>query len=91
MDYKTTDLNLAAFLKAKYKFKIRNLEPDPRDNDRVFFVFIIDGNVEVEQFVSDYYNEDDFCSINAFMRELVDLRSWLKSYKINRENNKKIE
>lgn len=88
MDYKTTDLNLAAFLKAKYKFKIRQLEPDPRDNDRVFFVFAIDDNIEIEQYVSDYYNEEDLCSINAFMREIVDLRSWLKSYKTNRDNAK---
>lgn len=88
MFYKTTDLNLAAFLKAKYNFKIKNLEPDPRDVDRVFFVFTMDDTTDINQLISSYYNEDDLCSINAFMRELVDLRSWLKSYKINKENMK---
>lgn len=86
MFYKTTDLNLAAFLKAKYNFKIKNLEPDPRDVDRVFFVFTMDDTTDINQLISSYYNEDDLCSINAFMRELVDLRSWLKSYKTNKEN-----
>ena len=88
MRYKTSDLNLAAFLKAKYSFKIETLEPDPKDYNRALFVFFIDDNIEIEQYISNYYNEDDLCSINAFMRELTDLRSWLKSYKMNRENDK---
>lgn len=88
MDYKTSDLNLSAFLKAKYNLKIRTLEPDLKDKDRALFVFIIDEDVPIEQYVSAYYNQDDSCSINIFMREIIDLRSWLRDYKMNRENDK---
>jgi len=88
MEYKTSDINLSAFLKAKYHFKISRLEPIPKNTDRALFVFVIDDNIEIEQFISDYYNEEDLCSINAFIRELMDLKSWIRNYKTNKENNK---
>ena len=84
MDYKTSDLNLAAFLKAKYNLKILKLEPDQLRNDRALFVFIIPDNIDVQQYITDYYNEEDLCSVNSFMREQTDLRTWIKNYKINK-------
>ena len=84
MDYKTSDLNLAAFLKAKYNLKILKLEPDQLRNDRALFVFIIPDNIDVQQYITAYYNEEDLCSINSFMREQTDLRTWIKNYKINK-------
>ncbi len=84
MDYKTSDLNLSAFLKAKYNLKIQRLEPDLIDSDRVLFVFEIEETVPIKQYVADFYNCGDNCSVNGFMRELNDLRSWLRSFKVNR-------
>lgn len=86
MEYKTADLNLSAFLKAKYNLKILRLEPNPVKPERFFFVFGIDNNINIEQYVSNYYNEEDLCSINSFMREINDLRTWLKDHKINKKN-----
>jgi len=82
--YKTADLNLSAYLKARYNLKIKSLEPDPENTDRVFFIFILDKDFDIEKIISDFFNEDDSCSINAFMREISDLRSWLRNFKINK-------
>lgn len=90
MEYKTADLNLSAFLKAKYNFKILRLEPNPAKPERFFFVFNIDDNIDIEQYVSSYYNEEDLCSINSFVREINDLRTWLKDFKINNGNNQPV-
>ncbi len=84
MLYKTSDLNLSAFLKAKYNLKIQHLEPDLIDSDRVLFVFEIEEGVAIKQYVADFYNCGDNCSVNGFMRELNDLRSWLRSYRVNK-------
>jgi len=84
MVFKTSDLNLSAFLKAKYNLKIERLEPDLIDPDRALFVFSVEDDVIVNQYVADYYNCGDNCSINGFMRELNDLRSWLRNFKVNK-------
>lgn len=84
MEFKTSDLNLAAFLKAKYNFKIRNLEPDQQDVERALFVFLVEEDININNYIAEYYNGDDVCSINIFMRELADLRSWLRNYKTNK-------
>jgi len=84
MEYKTTDINLAAFLKAKYNFKLKALEPDPMEKDRALFVFLTDQDSLIEQFIFNYYNGDEQCSINEFVREVADLRSCLRNYKMNR-------
>lgn len=84
MVYKTSDLNLSAFLKVKYNLKIERLEPDLLDKDRAFFVFNIEDSVSIDQYVAEYYNCDDNCSVNGFMRELNDLRSWLRSFRVNK-------
>ena len=84
MEFRTSDLNLAAFLKAKYNFKIRNLEPDQQDIERALFVFLLEEDVNIDHCIAEYYNGDDVCSINIFMRELADLRSWLRNYKTNK-------
>lgn len=82
--YKTADLNLSAYLKARYNLKIKGLEPDPENKDRVFFIFIIEENFDIDKVISDFFNEKDLCSINSFMREISDLRSWLRNFKINK-------
>lgn len=84
MIYKTSDLNLSAFLKAKYNLKIERLEPDLLDKERALFVFNVEDGVAIEQYVAEYYNCVDSCSVNGFMRELNDLRSWLRSFKVNK-------
>jgi len=84
MEYKTSDLNLAAFLKAKHNFKISRLEPHPIKKDRALFVLIIENNIDIDKCVSDYFNEEDLCSVNSFLREQNDLKTWLKDYKINK-------
>lgn len=84
MVYKTSDLNLSAFLKAKYNLKIKYLEPDLEDKERALFVFEIENDVIIKQYIVDYYNCDDNCSVNGFMRELNDLRSWLRSFRVNK-------
>ncbi len=84
MLYKTSDLNLSAFLKAKYNLKIECLEPDLEDKERALFVFKMDDDVAIKQYVAEYYNCGDNCSVNGFMRELNDLRSWLRSFRVNR-------
>jgi len=85
MEYKTSDLNLAAFLKAAHNLKVVRLEPNPFTKDKAFFVFSTTDIAVIERYIASYYNEEDSCSINAFMRELNDLKSWLKDYRINRE------
>lgn len=82
--YRTADLNLSAYLKARYNLKIKELEPDPDNPDRAFFVFILNDDIDIEKVISDFFNENDLCSINAFMREISDLRSWLRNFKINK-------
>ncbi len=84
MEFRTSDLNLAAFLKAKYNFKIRNLEPDQQENDRALFVFLHDDDIDINRYIAEYYNGDDICSINIFMREISDLRSWLRNFRANK-------
>ena len=88
MEYKTSDLNLAAYLKAKYNLKIKNLESDSQEAERALFVFIIESAFKIEKCIAEYYNGDDVCSINAFTREASDLRSWIRNFKTNREINK---
>lgn len=82
--YKTADLNLSAYLKARYNLKIKNLEPDPESTDRVLFIFTLDNDFDIDKAVNEFFNEMDLCSINSFMREISDLRSWLRNFKINR-------
>lgn len=88
MEYKTSDLNLAAYLKAKYKLKIKGLEPDPLEIDRALFVFNIEEGRDINKHVAEYYNGDDVCSISVFTREASDLRSWIRNFKTNKENQK---
>lgn len=83
MEYRTTDINLAAFLKAKHNLKIERLAPDNKDSSRAFFVFNIDDLSSITRYIAEYYNGNDLCSINIFMRELTDLRSWIKTYRSN--------
>lgn len=83
-EYRTSDLNLAGFLRARYNLKIKNLEPDVEDLTRALFVFVIDDDVDIEEAVAQYYNGNDSCSINSFMKELTDLRSWLRNFRANR-------
>ena len=86
MKYKTSDLNLSAFLRAKHSLTIEGLEPDPRNTDQALFVFVVDDATDIQKYVAEYFNGNDLCSINAYSRELTDLRSWLKNYRINKDN-----
>jgi len=88
MEYKTADLNLAAFLKAKYNLKVLRLEPNPAKQGQAFFVFSLDGNIDIDSCISTYFNEDDVCSINSFMREQTDLKTWINDFKTNLRLNK---
>jgi hypothetical protein len=85
MEYRTSDLNLSAFLRTKHNLKIKKLEPDLADKDRALFVFLYDENVDIEKIISDYFNKNDECSASEFMSALNDLRTWLRNYKMNRE------
>lgn len=85
MEYRTSDLNLSAYLRTKYNLKIKKLEPDPDDKDRALFVFLHDGNFDIEKVVSNYFNKENECSVSEYMAALSDLRTWLRNFKINRE------
>lgn len=85
MEYRTSDLNLSAYLRTKYNLKIKKLESDPTDTDRAFFIFIHDEDFDIEKAVSDFFNKFDECSVNIFMREISDLRSWLRNFKANKD------
>lgn len=83
-NYKTSDLNLAAFLYAKHKLKIEDLEDDPIDRSRIVFKFIIsDDDFNVKKVVSDYFNHNDEVSASDYMTAISDLRTWVRSYKMN--------
>lgn len=85
MEYRTSDLNLSAYLRTKYNLKIKRLEPDPTDKDRALFVFLYDENIDIEKIVSDYFNKEDECSASEYMIAINDLRTWLRNFKMNRE------
>jgi len=85
MEYRTSDLNLSAYLRTKYNLKIKKLEPDPNDKDRALFVFLYDENIDIEKIISNYFNKDDECSASEFMSAVSDLRTWLRNFKMNRE------
>jgi hypothetical protein len=85
MEYRTSDLNLSAFLRTKYNLKIKRLEPDQADRDRALFVFLYDEDFNIEKIISDYFNKDDECSASKYMAALSDLRTWLRNFKMNRE------
>jgi hypothetical protein len=85
MEYRTSDLNLSAYLRTKYNLKIKKLEPDSNDRERALFVFLYDENIDIEKIVSNYFNKDDECSISDYMAVLNDLRTWIRNFKVNRE------
>lgn len=85
MEYRTSDLNLSAYLRTKYNLKIKKLESDPIDKDRALFVFLYDENIDIEKIISNYFNKDDECSASEFMSAISDLRTWLRNFKMNRE------
>lgn len=85
MEYRTSDLNLSAFLRTKYNLKIKKLESDSTDKNRALFVFLYDENVDIEKIISDYFNKNDECSASEFISTLSDLRTWLRNFKMNQE------
>lgn len=83
-NYKTSDLNLAAFLYAKHKLKIEDLEDDPTDRSRVVFKFTIsDDEFNIRKVVSDYFNHNDEVSASSYMTAISELRTWVRSHKMN--------
>jgi hypothetical protein len=70
--YKTSDLNIAAYLKARFRLDIKESERDK--NGRVFFIFDT-RKVDIDAILTDYINGKDMCSINLFTRELAGLRN----------------
>ncbi|MCK5611201.1 hypothetical protein KAR91_55540 [Candidatus Pacearchaeota archaeon] len=82
--YKTSDLNIAAYLKAKFKFDIVNTECD-ENTRRVFFIFDI-SDKDIDSIITEYVNGKDKCSVNLFTRELAGLRTMIR----NRLENPKI-
>ena len=70
-DYKTSDLNIAAYLKAKFRIDVKGSERDK--NGRVFFIFDT-SKVDIDVILTDYINGKDNCSISAFIKEIAGLR-----------------
>ena len=78
--YKTSDLNIAAYLKARFRLDVAGSERDK--NGRVFFIFNT-SKVDIDSIINDYINGKDLCSINLFTRELVGLRVVIRNLQQN--------
>ena len=72
--YKTSDLYLSAFLKSKGI----TLQSIDRKNDKVFFIFQGDG--DIQDLVKDYFNDSNV-KVLSFKAALADLRSIIFNYK----------
>jgi hypothetical protein len=70
------DLYLAVFLKAKYGFKIIDID---KQEGRLTFVFDI-GNHDSQELIGSFYNGNDKVSANAFVRELKDLKALIHNF-----------
>ena len=73
--FKTSDLNLAAFLRVK-KIKLEEVIPseDPR---RAIFIFDA-TDVPIEKFITDFYNNAQVSAIEL-IRELDNLKSMARN------------
>jgi len=79
-NYKTSDMNIAAYLKARFRLDIKESERDK--NGRVFFVFDTQ-KVDIDEIITDYVNGKDLCSVNLFTRELAGLRVVIRNLQEN--------
>ena len=79
--YKTSDLNIAAYLKAKFNLNIIDSKCDKKNN-RVFFTLDTAG-VNIDDIITDYINGKDLCSIHFFTRELSGLRVLIRNLQQN--------
>lgn len=71
--YKTPDLYLSAFLKSK-GIILQNIE---KENNRVFFIFQDDGNIQ--DLINGYFNDSD-TPVLRYKAALRDLRSLIFNY-----------
>ena len=77
--HKTSDLNIAAYLKAKFSL---NIIDSKQVNNRIFFTFDT-SLVDIDQILTDYINGNDVCSISLFTRELAGLRIIIRNLQEN--------
>jgi hypothetical protein len=79
--YTTSDLNIAAYLRAKFRLDIKDYTRDK--NNRVFFMFDT-SKIDIDDVITDYINGKDQCSIHLFTRELAGLRVIIRNLQNNR-------
>ena len=79
--YKTSDLNIAAYLKAKFQLNIVDCKRDK--NNRVFFTFDT-ANIDIDNTINDFINGNDLCSIHFFTREVAGLRAIIRNLQENK-------
>lgn len=73
--FKTSDLNLAAFLRAKYNLELERVESE--DSHRAFFIFKI-GEIDIENAVESFY-KGEFVSALGLVREIDSLKSMARN------------
>lgn len=77
MEYRTSDLYLACYLKAKFNLPITELvEASP---GRFVFVFEL-ANRDPESIVSDFYNRKADVNVKAFTDEIANLKSLVHNH-----------
>lgn len=70
------DLYLAVFLKAKYGFRIMDIN---KQDGRLAFMFDV-GSHDSQELISSFYNGNDKVSANKFVRELKDLKALIHNF-----------
>lgn len=75
--YKTSDLNLAAFLRAKYNLELDKVSPSEEDSRRAFFIFKTQG-VNMGVAIESYYKGEEVSALRL-VREIDSLKSMARN------------
>lgn len=75
--YSTSDLNLAAFLRAKHNLKLDRVESSKEDSRRAFFIFKTQG-MSMSAAIEGYYKEEEVSALRL-VREVDSLKSMARN------------
>jgi len=75
--YSTSDLNLAAFLRAKYNLELDKIESSKEDSRRAFFIFKTRG-ISIGIAIEAYYKGEEVSALRL-VREIDSLKSMVRN------------